>query len=157
MIQHPGLVPRASAIISPMTPARSIQQYDPVRVSFHGAQTTLCAYAMVLYMPCATGDSWVFQDLLSGTIHHVSEGCTVTRLREPETDMALAEECHRIHFVKDGNQVCCQLVPFVNLQESSAGFGLTKLAAFADLRLQEPDADLYGCESARKRLQEGPA
>lgn len=52
---------------------------DTVRVDFNGAQTTLCHRAMVVYMPCATGDSWIFKDLDTGAIHYVSEGCTVSK------------------------------------------------------------------------------
>ncbi len=51
---------------------------DIVRVDFNGAQTTLCFEAEVVAIPCATGDSWVFEDKRTGFVHYVSEGCTVT-------------------------------------------------------------------------------
>lgn len=53
---------------------------DNVSVNFHGSAFTLCCTAKVISIPCATGDSWVFQDNMLGTIHYVSEGCTVTKL-----------------------------------------------------------------------------
>ena len=53
---------------------------DVVKVDFHNAQITLSHKAEVIYMPCQTGDSWVFEDLNNGTIYYVSEGCTLTKL-----------------------------------------------------------------------------
>ena len=52
---------------------------DIVRVDFNGAQLTLCFKAEVLYKPCATGDSWHFKDVETGTLHYVSEGCTISK------------------------------------------------------------------------------
>lgn len=52
---------------------------DTVRVDFNGAQTTLCHRAKVIYIPAATGDSWIFADEDTGAIHYVSEGCTVSK------------------------------------------------------------------------------
>jgi len=57
-----------------------IKEGDIVRVDFNGAQMTLCHRAIVRKKPVATGDSWVFEDKDVGTIHYVSEGCTVTLL-----------------------------------------------------------------------------
>lgn len=54
-----------------------------VRVNFYGAQTTLCHRAVVKRVPCATGDSWVFEDATTKDIHYVSEGCTITLLSKP--------------------------------------------------------------------------
>lgn len=51
---------------------------DRVTVRFISAQVTLCVDAEVLYVPCATGDSWHFLDSF-GQIHYVSEGCTITK------------------------------------------------------------------------------
>ena len=45
--------------------------------SFYRAQTTLCHSAVVKHIPCATGDSWVFEE--DERIHYISEGCTVTK------------------------------------------------------------------------------
>lgn len=51
---------------------------DLVSVNFNGAQMTLCHTAMVEYIPCATGDSWVFVDNDTNQIHYVSEPCTIS-------------------------------------------------------------------------------
>lgn len=51
---------------------------DVVSVNFNNAQITLCHTAIVKYVPCATGDSWVFEDNNTGQIHYVSEGCTIS-------------------------------------------------------------------------------
>lgn len=58
-----------------------ISEGDLVRVNFNNAQITLCESAKVLYKPQATGDSWIFEDVFDGTIHYVSEGCTITKLK----------------------------------------------------------------------------
>lgn len=65
-----------------MSEPNRISVGDTVSVSFHGGQCTISHRAKVLYMPCATGDSWRFEDLDTGDIHYVSEGCTVTK-KEP--------------------------------------------------------------------------
>lgn len=52
---------------------------DVVSVHVHGGQYTISHRAKVLRIPCATGDSWVFEDLDTFAIHHVSEGCTVSK------------------------------------------------------------------------------
>jgi hypothetical protein len=59
-----------------------IKEGDIVAVDFNGAQYTLCRSAIVEYIPCATGDSWVFKDTETGEVHYVSEGCTVTLLKQ---------------------------------------------------------------------------
>lgn len=56
---------------------------DTVRVDFNGAQMTLCHRAEVLYVPCATGDSWIFRDTDTNNLHYVSEGCTITKKATP--------------------------------------------------------------------------
>ena len=66
--------------------ANKIEKGDIVAVDFNGSKYTFLSVAKVLNMPCATGDSWVFENLQVGDqnlvkIHYVSEGCTVT-LRE---------------------------------------------------------------------------
>ena len=53
---------------------------DVVSVNFNNAQYTLAARAEVIYMPCSTGDGWIFKDLDNGKTHYVSEGCTVTKI-----------------------------------------------------------------------------
>ena len=59
-----------------------IKENDRVLVNFNNVQYTLCRKAKVLHVPCATGDSWQFEDLNTGDIHYVSEGCTVSKLAE---------------------------------------------------------------------------
>lgn len=59
---------------------------DVVRVNFNGAMTTLCLKAEVKYIPYATGDSWIFEDLSDGSVHYVSEGCTVSKF-PPSDDL----------------------------------------------------------------------
>ena len=58
---------------------REIKIGDIVSVNFNGAQITLCHKAKVIRVPVAIGDSWIFEDVATWTVHHVSEGCTVTR------------------------------------------------------------------------------
>ena len=57
-----------------------IEKGDTVTVNFNGAQITLCHRAEVIYKPCATGDSWIVEDLETGDMHYVSEGCTMTKI-----------------------------------------------------------------------------
>ncbi len=59
---------------------RNIEEDDIVAVNFNGAQFTLTHRAKVLSTPCATGDSWYFEDIATGIIYAVSEGCTITKL-----------------------------------------------------------------------------
>lgn len=58
-----------------------IEVGDIVVVNFNNAQYTLCSRAIVLYVPVATGDSWIFKDSI-GKLHYVSEGCTITLLQK---------------------------------------------------------------------------
>lgn len=61
---------------------------DIVHVNFNNAQDTLCHEAVVLHMPFATGDSWIFKQITTEfqpgepRIHYVSEGCTITLIRK---------------------------------------------------------------------------
>ena len=57
---------------------------DIVRVNFNNVMTNLCQRAEVISRPQATGESWIFEDLETGEIHYVSEGCTITKLN-PES------------------------------------------------------------------------
>jgi len=59
-----------------------IEVGDMVSVNFNNSQYTLCSKAKVLYTPWATGDSWRFQDVDTGQVHYVSEGCTITLLAD---------------------------------------------------------------------------
>jgi hypothetical protein len=56
-----------------------IKEGDLVQVDFNLSQHTLSKEAEVLRIPCATGDSWIFRDMLTKTIYYVSEGCTITK------------------------------------------------------------------------------
>jgi hypothetical protein len=68
-----------------------IEVGDTVRVNFNNSQFTLCNEAIVLNKPCATGDSWIFEEqvrnqyskeLIGKKIHYVSEGCTITLINK---------------------------------------------------------------------------
>ena len=59
-----------------------IKPGDFVRVDFHNANYTLTTRSEVLYVPCATGDSWQLRDVETGLLRYVSEGCTITKLTE---------------------------------------------------------------------------
>jgi hypothetical protein len=52
-----------------------------------------------------------------------------------------------INLVMDGNMWCAQCPDFVNLQESEAGFGETKLAALEALAADRPDLDIFHSHS----------
>ena len=56
-----------------------IRENDIVTVNFHNVQMTLCKQAKVLHIPCATGDSWHLEDLDTGIVFYISEGCTVSK------------------------------------------------------------------------------
>lgn len=62
-----------------MSKTHHITVGDIVSVHVHAGQYTISHEAEVLYIPCATGDSWIFKDLYTDDIHYVSEGCTVTK------------------------------------------------------------------------------
>lgn len=59
---------------------QKILEGDIVHVDFNCSQLTLCHKAKVLNVPHATGESWHFEDIDTGDIHYVSEGCTITKL-----------------------------------------------------------------------------
>ena len=59
-----------------------IEKGDRVRIDFNNSQMTLTSSARVLHTPCATGDSWIFQNTKNKTIYYVSEGCTITLLEK---------------------------------------------------------------------------
>jgi hypothetical protein len=56
-----------------------IKKGDIVSVNFNNTQYALCGRAKVLQTPSNPGESWVFANLVSGEIHYVSEGCTITK------------------------------------------------------------------------------
>ena len=53
---------------------------DTVSVHFHGAQSTLSHEAEVLGV-AGKDHTWIFRDIRSNDIHHVSEPCTVSKKR----------------------------------------------------------------------------
>ena len=55
---------------------------DTVHVKFNTAGVVLCYSAEVIAIPCATGDSWIFEDHKTKQMHYVSEGCTVSKRQE---------------------------------------------------------------------------
>ena len=52
---------------------------DIVSVNCYNGMSTISHKAEVLHIPVATGDSWIFKDLGTGTIHYISEGITVSK------------------------------------------------------------------------------
>lgn len=52
---------------------------DTVSVNFHGSQSTLCHRAEVIGVAGKDG-VWIFKDLDTNTVHHVSEPCTVSKV-----------------------------------------------------------------------------
>lgn len=62
---------------------KRIRTGDIVSVSFHNARHTLLKKAEVLYTPEGAGESWIFQDLDTGVIYDISEGCTVRKSNTP--------------------------------------------------------------------------
>lgn len=73
-----------------MSNTDKIEVGDFVSVHFNTAQLTLCRKAIVLHIPSATGDSWIFKQIKdyeferdkAPIIHYVSEGCTITLIRK---------------------------------------------------------------------------
>ena len=61
-----------------------IEVGDLVKVDFNGSQYTLTNFAIVLSIPAATGDSWVFKTTIPdpGHLYYVSEGCTIELLEK---------------------------------------------------------------------------
>jgi len=61
---------------------------DIVSVSFHNQRFTLLRDAEVLHIPNATGDSWQFREIAfdSGYIYYISEGCTISKKKEPKME-----------------------------------------------------------------------
>ena len=59
-----------------------IQEGDIVHVDFNNAQYTLCESAVVLNVPCNSGDSWILQRMEDDAIFYVSEGCTIKLLEK---------------------------------------------------------------------------
>jgi len=59
-----------------------IEEGDVVWVTQMGQP--LCMKARVVWIPCATGDSWIFQDLITERVIYVSDGCTVGLIQEGE-------------------------------------------------------------------------
>lgn len=62
----------------------TIEAGDIVGINFNNAGYTLTRAAEVLYIPVATGDSWIFKDLDCNPpkIHYISEGCTITLMEK---------------------------------------------------------------------------
>lgn len=57
-----------------------INDGDQVVVNFNNAKLTLC-HGTVIHIPVATGDSWIIRED-DGTLHYISEGCTITKRGE---------------------------------------------------------------------------
>lgn len=53
---------------------------DTVQVTFNSCSPRpVWLNVKVAYIPCATGDSWIFEDENTGAVHYVSEGCTISK------------------------------------------------------------------------------
>ena len=61
-----------------------IEAGDIVSVNINAAKVTVCSRGKVLQKPQATGDSWVFMDLITNSIIAVSEGCTIALLEKAD-------------------------------------------------------------------------
>ena len=59
-----------------------IEEGDVVWVTQMGEM--LCEEARVDWVPCATGDSWHFYNLITGQVIYVSDGCTVGLINKRE-------------------------------------------------------------------------
>ena len=59
--------------------SETIEIGDEVSVSFNSQAWTLVNSGIVLYKPNVPGDSWHIKDKKTGTIHYISEGCTITK------------------------------------------------------------------------------
>ena len=55
---------------------------DVVSVNFHRSKFTLCRKAILIKFPTTAGDNWIFKDVDTNQIHYISEGCTVTSIKE---------------------------------------------------------------------------
>lgn len=53
---------------------------DEVCVNFNHSMNTLSSRAVLKCIPFQVGGIWIFKDSHDGTIHYVTEGCTVTLL-----------------------------------------------------------------------------
>jgi hypothetical protein len=62
----------------------SITEGNLVTVGFMCAKVTLSEEAEVLHVPRGRGDSWIFRDIKTGTIHYVSEPCTISKIAKTE-------------------------------------------------------------------------
>lgn len=55
-----------------------IKAGDLVSVNFNNSQWTLCSRGIVHWVPVATGDSWIIEDVSNNQTHYISEGCTIS-------------------------------------------------------------------------------
>ena len=65
-----------------------ITRGDIVNVSINNAQITISHRAKVLYLPCAPGDSWGFENMDNGDEIVISEGCTIIKKKESPDEKA---------------------------------------------------------------------
>lgn len=64
------------------TDNKRLEPGDIVRVDINGAQITISQRARILARPYAVGDSWIFEDMASGQITYISEGCTIVLIEK---------------------------------------------------------------------------
>lgn len=57
---------------------------DKVSVHCNNGMTTIHFEAEIIHIRCATGDSWIFRDLRTGLLSHISEGITILEAKQDE-------------------------------------------------------------------------
>lgn len=65
---------------------RTIRENDIVSVYFTSIQYALVKRGIVHHVPCNVGDSWHIEDLNTGDIIYISEGCTVIKKKEDNVE-----------------------------------------------------------------------
>jgi len=59
-----------------------INETDIVKIEICSINKVISNKAIVFNVPNATGDGWTVRDIETGTLMHISEGCTVTLLEQ---------------------------------------------------------------------------
>lgn len=57
---------------------------DIVMVNFNAQCYTLTPSARVCGKPTSQGDSWIVEDTVTGTVHYISEPCTITLIKSKD-------------------------------------------------------------------------
>ena len=64
-----------------------IQEGDIVKVKYYSQMWTLTDNGKVLNVPVSTDDSWIIEDMDTGDIHYISEGCTITKPERSKSEI----------------------------------------------------------------------